>query len=361
MSYFTQRLATTEMRAKSKSVREIVGRQLSQTVGNLISMVSEASSLSQRINENAMGLHIATDFLRDPKELSILDFSSSGRIPISHFSCNDATSMCLTYLHSAAEKLAKEETESATGLCSSSPCRNNFIKIYTSFEQAMKELCDSSNFISEVFRVLLYSSIKGKQVLCQYIERLKPQEINDIITELQNLRRQFDEINILLDRLGWSLADIWGRCTGKEIRFEAIRKEGSLKLKNFEEIERENSKTGKIRPAKKQGQQKKKEKTVSTPRVTSSGALPGYDTKRVKDSHKALPNKSKSLSEPLNKTIIKNVKFISKLEKVLGKQEKLDEDSKPQVVADKVKTLRNSMSKNLPPKVSSRNDNKTKK
>lgn len=150
-------MATTQLNSKSKAVTVNITRQLSQTVGKLINLVSEASSLTQRIHENAIGLHIATDFFRDPKDLTLLDFSNSGRIPVSHFSCIEATSMCLAWIHTSAEKLAEEETTTTEN--KSLPIRNNFIKIYKSFETAMADLCQASELASQVSFLTKFSNI----------------------------------------------------------------------------------------------------------------------------------------------------------------------------------------------------------
>lgn len=156
-------------------------------------------------------------------------------------------------------------------------------------------------------------------MLQDFIARLKPPEINDLITEIQMMRRQFDEINIIMDRLGWSLADIWGRCTGTEIRFEDIRKEGCLKLKNFEEHERRKKNlVG-------QAGGKSMEKTKTNNLLPKGSNMSKFLTKIAKSEAK-LARKSKA-STSLTKGNKGKKKFTqskkgnySRLEQVLGKR-----------------------------------------
>lgn len=285
---------------KSKSSKDEIIQELATTVGDLVSLVGEASSLAQKLDANATGLHVVVDFFRNSKNVDLLDFSKNGRISISHFSCNEATSMCLTWLQKSAEKLLQNVASSGDkepqGLI-----RSNVLKIYSSFELAISQLRNSSQLGCQVFRVLLYCSSQGKLALRDYLAHLHPTEINDMITEVQILRRQYDQINILIERLGWSLADIFTMCTGNKVTFGAIRKEGCIKPSNLEEP-------------------KTKPKNAINKLASSKTRLSQSKAKSVKKLGEVSAKVSKLETKKSMKARNREAKFISKLEKLfLGK------------------------------------------
>lgn len=187
--------------------------------GHLLTLVSEAQTTSKRIYETAVGLHICEDFLRQPDDLRILDFSRSGRIQIPNYNLNHASQLCLEWLYSTAVKWVKdfrEENKKDT----------KFIAIFENFTKATKEYLDAVTCANQVFRVMLYPNDYGRECLQEYVTSLGHVLRNDIMMEVQSLRRAFDSIQYSFERLGWAASIAWMKFSGQKITVETLNQKG---------------------------------------------------------------------------------------------------------------------------------------
>jgi len=199
-----------------------VGQELAQAIQSLITLTAEVANISTRFHETSIGLHVVVDFLRYPYDVSLLNFSSSGRVSLPHFSHVEASTMRLSWLHGAIEKaLLKDNPDLRLGL--------EHHKIYSAFLESLRNLRNASKCSAQVFRVLMYSNAQGKLILQEFIRSLQPPERNDIIVELNRLRTQHELISLMYERVGWSLAEIWTEYTHKNCDFRQIQREAKAR------------------------------------------------------------------------------------------------------------------------------------
>ncbi|ODM97113.1 hypothetical protein Ocin01_09565 [Orchesella cincta] len=189
-------------------------------IGHLVTLIGEAETIARRIYETAVGLHIAEDYFRQPEDLKVLDFSNAGRIQIPNYNFNHASQLCLEWLHSTALKWLrgfKDEGEEELG---------EFIKLFESFTKAVKDYTEAVCLANQVFRVLLYPNTQGKESLQEYVLAMGHLLKNDVIMEIQSLRRAFDNIQYTFERVGWAASIAWMRYSGKSVTVETLNENG---------------------------------------------------------------------------------------------------------------------------------------
>lgn len=188
--------------------------------GHLLTLIGEAQTIAKRIYETAVGLHVAEDYLRQPDDLRTLDFSASGRIQIPNYNFNHASQLCLEWLHSTATKWLRGFKEDG------GDDNIQFIKVFENFTKAVKDYTESVCLANQVFRVLLYPNAYGKECLQEYVLSLGHVLKNDIMMEIQSLRRAFDSIQYSFERLGWAASIAWMKYSGQNITVETLNENG---------------------------------------------------------------------------------------------------------------------------------------
>ncbi len=188
--------------------------------GHLLTLIGEAQTIAKRIYETAVGLHVAEDYLRQPDDLRTLDFSASGRIQIPNYNFNHASQLCLEWLHSTATKWLRGFKEDG------GDDNIQFIKVFENFTKAVKDYTEAVCLANQVFRVLLYPNAYGKECLQEYVLSLGHVLKNDIMMEIQSLRRAFDSIQYSFERLGWAASIAWMKYSGKNITVETLNETG---------------------------------------------------------------------------------------------------------------------------------------
>lgn len=190
--------------------------------GHLVTLIGEAEAIAKRIYETAVGLHIAEDYLRQPDDVKLLDFSTSGRIQIPNYNFNHASQLCLEWLHSTACKWLRDFQEESKGV----ETTQKFLVIFENFTKAVKDYTVAVCLANQVFRVLLYPNNYGKESLQEYVLSLGHVQKNDVIMEVQALRRAFDNIQCTFERLGWTASIVWMKYSGKEVTLETLTETG---------------------------------------------------------------------------------------------------------------------------------------
>lgn len=188
--------------------------------GHLLTLIGEAQTIAKRIYETAVGLHVAEDYLRQPDDLKLLDFSCNGRIQIPNYNFNHASQLCLEWLHSTANKWLRGFKEQ------NGDDNSQFIKVFENFTKAVKDYTEAVCLANQVFRVLLYPNTYGKETLQEYVLALGHVLKNDMIMEVQALRRAFDGIQYSFERLGWAASIAWMKYSGQKITVETLNENG---------------------------------------------------------------------------------------------------------------------------------------
>ncbi len=172
-------------------------RQLAHIALNITNLCREAFIPAHRLNQTAIALYSAEDFLRYPSDIRTFDLQSSkGRIKLPDMTFNNATVMKLRQVVDlAAETYNKFNGKGRMG--------QELQEILFCILRGYQDFYAATIGCQEIFKVLLYTGAKDKAHLQQFLLALSAMDRSDLLVEIQELRRILDEIVIFLEKLSW--------------------------------------------------------------------------------------------------------------------------------------------------------------
>jgi hypothetical protein len=182
--------------------------QLANIAETITAISREAFIPAHRLNQTAVALYNAEDFLRYPTDIRTFDIASTGRIKLPDASFNAST---LEKLRSVVDKT----TGFYNKFDGKGPSAGALQDILFTLMRAMQDLYACTLGCQEVFKILLYTSSKEKQHLQQFLLALPSMERSDMLTEIQDLRRLIDELVIFLEKLSWGAFVVYRLATGR--------------------------------------------------------------------------------------------------------------------------------------------------
>jgi len=210
----------TEKRKKSKSISNkdkdvesggVDTKPFIQMAEHMVKQTKDSFVIAYKLNESAVGFHVAEDFLRDPQKISLLDFSAKGRIRIPTVEYVDASFALLGQLLNDCLGVVDSFEENH-------PKEKSMISLLNVFAKGVRHLETSAESCKQVFESLLYVRGADLEMLQKFIFILNSIERSDIIMEVQSLRRKIDEITIALEKLSWKSHLILHRGKGFPVR-----------------------------------------------------------------------------------------------------------------------------------------------
>lgn len=184
--------------------------QLSELTLCLTVLTREAFVPTHRLNQTAIALYSAEDFLRYPKDIRAFDTITRGRIKVPDPAFNaDTVQKFRVVVDKATEYYNKVNLKGPTG--------EQLQDIMFTLMRAFQDLYTLMLGCQEVFKVLLYTSSREKLNLQQFLLTLQSMERSDMLTEVQDLRRLIDELVIFLEKLSWGCFVVYRLASGKTI------------------------------------------------------------------------------------------------------------------------------------------------
>ncbi|ODM97120.1 hypothetical protein Ocin01_09564 [Orchesella cincta] len=186
--------------------------QLSQVANSITNLCREAFVPAHRLNQTAIALYSAEDFLRYPSDIRTFDLqTSSGRIKLPDMSFNEATLMKLReVVDLAAETYNKFNGKGRTG--------KELQELLFCILRGYQDFYAAALGCQEIFKVLLYTGTKDKAHLQQFLLALAPMDRSDMLVEIQDLRRILDEIVIFLEKLSWGSFVVYRLAGGHTVK-----------------------------------------------------------------------------------------------------------------------------------------------
>ncbi|CAL8111729.1 unnamed protein product [Orchesella dallaii] len=186
--------------------------QLSQVANNITNLCREAFVPAHRLNQTAIALYSAEDFLRYPSDIRTFDLqTSSGRIKLPDMTFNEATVVKLReVVDFAAETYNKFNAKGRNG--------KELQELLFCILRGYQDFYAAALGCQEIFKVLLYTGTKDKAHLQQFLLALSPMDRSDMLVEIQDLRRILDEIVIFLEKLSWGSFVVYRLAGGNTVK-----------------------------------------------------------------------------------------------------------------------------------------------
>lgn len=204
-------------------------RQLAHVALSITNLCREAFIPAHRLNQTAIALYCAEDFLRYPSDIRTFDLQSSkGRIKLPDVTFNNATVMKLRQVVDlAAETYNKFNGKGRMG--------EVLQEILFCILRGYQDFYAATLGCQEIFKVLLYTNSKDKAHLQQFLLVLSAMDRSDLLGDIQELRRILDEIVIFLEKLSWGSFVVYrlaGGNAGSENLSSSYHSEGPYQNKN---------------------------------------------------------------------------------------------------------------------------------
>lgn len=172
-------------------------RQLANVALSVTNLCREAFVPAHRLNQTAIALYHAEDFLRYPNDLEA--FSSQGtkgRIKIPDITFNSETVMKLRQVVDLA-------ATTYNGFDGEGRIGEDLQEVLFSVLRGFQDFYGAALGCQEIFKVLLYSGQNEKGHLQQFLLGMTAMERSELLVEIQDMRRIIDEIVISLEKLSW--------------------------------------------------------------------------------------------------------------------------------------------------------------
>lgn len=180
-----------------KTTQSEENKQLAHVALNITNLCREAFIPAHRLNQTAIALYCAEDFLRYPSDIRAFNLQTNKtRIKLPEMAFNNATVMKLRQVVDLAADIYNKFN--AKGKMA-----ETLREVLFNILRGCQDFYAATLGCQEIFKVLLYVGPKEKAHLQQFFLGLSAMDRSDLLEAIQELRRVLDEIVIFLEKLSW--------------------------------------------------------------------------------------------------------------------------------------------------------------
>ncbi|CAG7823258.1 unnamed protein product, partial [Allacma fusca] len=171
---------------------------------------------AHRLYTSALGLHMAEDLIRNPKDPTLLNFRM-GYVIRPDWNTIIHTQMKLRACVDCATEMYNRFGREASASNGHVFQVEQMQYVMVTLMHAFQDLYATALGSTDIFKVLLHIEDYGETILQEFLLSLESMDRSDLLFQVQTLRRSFDDIVILTEQLSWAAYVVYRLASGKSL------------------------------------------------------------------------------------------------------------------------------------------------